>query len=219
MRHAAARLAADLPPQGVVNLGRGLPGLVASAMPEETAIQLQAENGIIGVGPEARPEQRDESLTDASKRPITLRPGAALFDLGASFDMIRGGRIDIAVLGAFQVSESGDLANHAVADPDFPPAVGGAMDLAVGAREVWVLMRQFDSGGAAKFVERCSFPLTAAGVVRRVYTDLATVRLSRGAAPIVDWCSPCLSYADLHLAFPPAVTRSIVHSFAGGGPT
>jgi 3-oxoadipate CoA-transferase beta subunit len=189
---AAARLAADLPRQGVVNLGRGLPGLVASAMPEVHRIQLQAENGIIGVGPAPPPELADWSLTDASKRPVTLRPGAAVFDLGASFDMIRGGRIDIAVLGAFQVSERGDLANHALGDPDFPPAVGGAMDLAVGAREVWVLMRHYDRSGARKFVERCGLPLTAAGVVRRVYTELATIFLPRNEPPVFAWRSPAL---------------------------
>jgi 3-oxoadipate CoA-transferase beta subunit len=189
MQQAAARLAADLPEGAVVNLGRGLPGLVASALGDGAPIWLQAENGILGVGQIAE-DGAAGWLTDASKRPVTLRRGAAIFDLADSFDMIRSGRIDVAVLGAFEVSHGGDLANHASAEPTFPPAVGGAMDLAACAREVWVLMRHRTAGGGAKFVEQCTLPVTAAGVVRRVYTDLATYALPRGGSPILLWQSP-----------------------------
>jgi 3-oxoadipate CoA-transferase beta subunit len=175
-----------------VNLGRGLPGLVASSGGACSSIGFQAENGILGMGPIARRGEEVAWITDASKRPVTLSPGAALFDLGASFDMIRGGRIDVAVLGAFQVSVTGDLASHAPPDPTFPPAVGGAMDLAACAKQVWVLMRHKAPDGSEKLMKRCTLPLTASGVVRRVYTDLATIKLVAGTEPVVTWCHPAV---------------------------
>jgi 3-oxoadipate CoA-transferase, beta subunit len=171
---AARRLAADLPSGALVNLGRGLPTLVADVLPEDRGVVLQSENGLIGLARLASDADPDPTVTDASKRPVGLRPGAALMDLAASFDMIRSGRIDIAVLGAFEVSIAGDLANHVSNDPEFPPAVGGAMDLAAGARAVWVLMRHADKDGRPKMRERLDLPVTARGVVRRVYTDKAT---------------------------------------------
>jgi len=205
MAAAAARLAADLPRESLVNRGRGLPTLVASALPADAEILLQSENGIVGVGPAAEGPEVDPSITDASKRPVTLRPGAALFDLGAAFDMIRGGRIDVAVLGAFEVSVTGDLANYAEADASLPPAVGGAMDLAAGAREVWVLMRHNDRAGRPKLLERCSLPLTAATVVRRVYTELVTLVLPAAGEPVLEWHDPALSPAELRAILPSSV--------------
>jgi 3-oxoacid CoA-transferase B subunit len=187
---AAARLAADLDDGAVVNLGRGLPGLVASVATVAERVLFQAENGLLGMGPLSAAGEGAGWLTDASKRPVTLMPGAAVFDLGASFDMIRGGRIDVAVLGAFQVSTDGDLASHAAPDRRFPPAVGGAMDLAACAKEVWVLMRHKAPDGTDKLVEQCTLPLTASGVVRRVYTELMTVELRPRERPRVRWQHP-----------------------------
>lgn len=209
MTAAAARLAAELPPGALVNLGRGLPTLVASALPPDSDVLLQSENGIVGLGSIADGDAADPSITDASKRPVTLRPGAALFDLGAAFDMIRGGRIDVAVLGAFEVSTGGDLANYAGAEVDLPPAVGGAMDLAAGARDVWVLMRHRSREGHSKIVESCSLPLTAVGVVRRVFTEFVTLDLPRAGPPSLAWRDPLLSDAELRALLPVTIASSI----------
>ncbi len=197
MREAARRLASELPLRGLVNLGRGLPTLTADYLPQESNIQFQSENGVIGVGASAPCDNLDYSLTDASKRPITLAPGASVFDLGASFDMIRGGRIDIAILGAFEVSEEGDLANYASNDGNLPPAVGGAMDLAVGAKRVWVITRHLSKSGRPKIVPRCTLPLTAPGVVERIYTDVATFSVIKDRGLLVEWISPNYSREDV----------------------
>lgn len=185
MADAARRLAADLPQGAVVNLGRGLPTTVADVLDPRRGVILQSENGVVGLRALQAAEPSAAWVTDASKRPVGLNAGASLMDLGASFDLIRSGRIDIAVLGAFEVSMTGDLANHASDDPRFPPAVGGAMDLAAGARAVWVLMRHLDRDGRPKLRDVLSLPVTARGVVRRVYTDRATYRLDAdGAHPV-----------------------------------
>ena len=175
----AWRAAQDLPPGAIVNLGRGLPILVADQAPPGR-VMSQSENGLLGVGPSPRPDKIDSSLTNASKQPVTLVAGGSVFDLAESFDMIRGGHVDLALLGAFQVSEAGDLANWATeTGSDLPPAVGGAMDLAVGCREVWVLMSHCDRDGAPKVVDRCTLPLTAAGVVTRIFTEKGTFETVR----------------------------------------
>jgi 3-oxoacid CoA-transferase B subunit len=173
----AWRAAQDLPAGSVVNLGRGLPTLVGDHLPPNRGIVLQSENGLLGVGPQ--PEVPDPDITDASKRAVSLVPGGSIFDLVESFDMIRGGHIDLVLLGGFQVSAAGDLANWATDDDILPPAVGGAMDLASGCREVWALMSHTDSAGRPKLLQSCTYPLSAAGVVTRIYTDLAVIAVDR----------------------------------------
>ncbi len=171
----AKRAAADIPDGAHVNLGIGLPTLCANQMPEGKEIVLQSENGVLGVGPRPAAGEEDPDLINASKDPITLLPGGAFLMHTDAFVMIRGGHIDYALLGAFEVSEVGDLANWTTENPKFPPGVGGAMDLAVGARDIWVLMEHTTKKGQPRIVERCSYPLTAAGVVKRIYTDLAVI--------------------------------------------
>jgi len=171
----ARRVARDLPDGSYVNLGIGLPTLVANHVPAGREIIYHSENGILGMGPEPEPGQGDPELINAGKQLVTLLPGGAYFHHTDSFMIMRGGHLDVSVLGAFQVSASGDLANWATLDDDFPPAVGGAMDLAVGAKRVLVLMTHTSPDGSPKLLRRCSFPLTAAHVVDRVYTDLAVL--------------------------------------------
>ncbi len=171
----ARRVAQDLADGSYVNLGIGLPTLVANHVPAGREIVYHSENGILGMGPEPRPGQEDPELINAGKQLVTLLPGGAYVHHTDSFMIMRGGHLDVSVLGAFQVSASGDLANWATLDDDFPPAVGGAMDLAVGARRVLVLMTHTSPDGSPKLFSRCTFPLTAAHVVDRVYTDLAVL--------------------------------------------
>jgi 3-oxoacid CoA-transferase B subunit len=167
----AKRLARDLRDGYVVNLGVGIPLLIPRFIPPGAEVILHAENGVLGVGPHPPAGQEDPDLTDAGKQPVTLVSGAAIVDSAMSFAIVRGGHLDVTVLGALQVSADGDLANWYV--PGKHPAVGGAMDLVAGAREVWVVMEHVDRTGRPKLVERCTFPLTGRGVVTRVYTDLA----------------------------------------------
>jgi 3-oxoacid CoA-transferase B subunit len=171
----ARRVALDIPDGSYVNLGIGLPTLVANHVPEGREVIYHSENGILGVGPAPRPGEEDPELINAGKELVTLVPGAAYFHHTDSFMIMRGGHLDISVLGAFQVGANGDLANWATDDEHFPPAVGGAMDLAVGARRILVLTTHTTSRGEPKLLERCTYPLTAAGVVDRVYTDLAVL--------------------------------------------
>lgn len=173
----AGKLVMDLPERSLVNLGIGLPTLVAGLLPPGGQILLHSENGIIGLGPPAPPHAIDPDLVDAGKTPVTLVPGAAIVDHAASFALIRGGRLDIAVLGALQVSESGDLANWRVAGEQLG-SVGGAMDIAVGARRVFVMMRHLDKEGRPKLVRTCTYPLTAQRCVDRVYSDLAVIDIT-----------------------------------------
>lgn len=174
----AARLARDIRDGWVVNLGIGLPTRVADHLPEGTEILLHTENGLLGMGPRPAPDRIDGDLVNAGKQPVTALPGASYFNTAESFGMMRGGHLDLCVLGAFQVSVRGDLANWSTGEPGAIPAVGGAMDLARGAREVWVLTDLLAKDGTPKVVERCSYPLTGAGCVTRVYTDRAVLEVT-----------------------------------------
>jgi 3-oxoacid CoA-transferase B subunit len=171
----ARRIAADIPDGSYVNLGIGLPTLVADAADPAKEIVYHSENGILGMGPAPAPGAGDPELINAGKQPVTLLPGGSYFHHTDAFLMMRGGHIDVTVLGAFQVSERGDLANWRTDDVLHPPAVGGAMDLAVGARRVLVMTTHTTNDGRPKLLPRCTYPLTAAGVVDRVYTDLAVL--------------------------------------------
>jgi 3-oxoadipate CoA-transferase, beta subunit len=167
----AARVAKDIPEGAYVNLGIGLPTLVANHFPPNLEVFLQSENGLLGMG--AAPDKGDEDfdLINAGKQPVTLLPGGAYFHSADSFAMMRAGHLDIAVLGAFQVAANGDLANWHTGNPNDIPAVGGAMDLAVGAKQTWVMMELFTKEGVCKLVERCSYPITGVRCVSRIYTD------------------------------------------------
>ena len=182
----AARVAADIPDGAVVNLGIGLPTLVANHLPSDKEIVLHSENGVLGMGPAPAVGHEDWDLINAGKGPVTIRAGAAFFHHADSFGMMRGGHLDYCVLGAFQVSTGGDLANWSTGAPGAIPAVGGAMDLAIGARNVYVMMELLTREKASKLVERCSYPLTGLGCVKRVYTDFATFDLSDGRATAHD---------------------------------
>ncbi len=171
----AWRIAQDLEEGAYINLGIGQPELVANYLPEDREIIFHSENGILGMGPEPAPGEEDEELINAGKKPVTMLPGGAFFHHADSFSMIRGGHIDACVLGAFQVAANGDLANWSTGGPDMVPAVGGAMDLAVGARKVFVMTDHLTRKGEPKLVDRCSYPLTGRGVVTTIYTDLAVV--------------------------------------------
>ncbi|HZR70768.1 MAG TPA: 3-oxoacid CoA-transferase subunit B [Burkholderiales bacterium] len=176
----AQRIARDIPEGAYVNLGIGMPTLVANHLPRDRDIILHSENGILGMGPAPAKGAEDWDMINASKEPVTLLTGGAYFHHTDSFAMMRGGHLDIAVLGAFQVSESGDLANWHTGEPGAIPAVGGAMDLAVGAKHVWVMMEHVTKAGEPKVVPKCSYPLTGIGVVKRVYTDLAVIDIGPG---------------------------------------
>lgn len=183
----ARRLALDLRDGYVVNLGVGIPLLVPRFIPVGTEVILHAENGVLGLGPPPPPDRADPDLTDAGKQPASLISGAAIVDSAMSFAIVRGGHLDVAVLGALQVSARGDLANWYV--PGKNPAVGGAMDLVAGAREVWVVMEHLDRAGRPKIVEECTFPLTGRQVVTRVYTDLAVFGVADGRLRLAE-CAP-----------------------------
>ncbi|MFD3931913.1 3-oxoacid CoA-transferase subunit B [Streptomyces sp. NPDC058614] len=168
----AALVARDIPVGSYVNLGIGQPTLVADHLRPEQQVVLHTENGMLGMGPQARGDEVDADLVNAGKIPVTELPGAAYFHHADSFAMMRGGHLDVCVLGAFQVSAAGDLANWHTGDPYAVPAVGGAMDLAIGAKQVFVMMTLFTREGAAKLVDVCTYPLTGRGCVSRVYSDL-----------------------------------------------
>lgn len=176
----AARVAQDIPEGAYVNLGIGLPTLVANHLPADREIFLHSENGILGMGPAPEEGKEDSDLINAGKQPVTLLPGGAFFHHADSFAMMRGGHLDICVLGAFQVSVTGDLANWHTGEPDAIPAVGGAMDLAIGAKQVFVMMDLMTKAGQSKLVEHCTYPLTGVGCVSRVYTDLAIFDIAGG---------------------------------------
>lgn len=171
----AARVARDIPEGAYVNLGIGLPTMVGNHLPPEREVFLHSENGLLGMGPAPLPGEEDEDLINAGKQPVTLQAGGAYFHHADSFAMMRGGHLDICVLGAFQVSSGGDLANWHTGAADAIPAVGGAMDLAVGAKQVFVMMEHQTRDGQSKVVAQCSYPLTGVACVSRIYTDLAVL--------------------------------------------
>ena len=182
----AARVARDIPEGAYVNLGIGLPTLVANHLPKDREIFLHSENGILGMGPAPAPGEEDEDMINAGKQAVTLLTGGAFFHHADSFAMMRGGHLDICVLGAFQVSAGGDLANWHTGVPNAIPAVGGAMDLAIGAKRVFIMMEHQTKTGESKIVEHCSYPLTGVACVNRIYTDLATIDLQPDGLQVVD---------------------------------
>jgi 3-oxoadipate CoA-transferase beta subunit len=182
----AARVAQDIPEGATVNLGIGQPTLVANHIPADREVLLHSENGILGMGPAPAKGLEDYDLINAGKQPVTLLPGGAYFHHADSFAMMRGGHLDICVLGAFQVSATGDLANWHTGEPDAIPAVGGAMDLAIGAKQTWVMMDLLTKQGQSKLVQTCSYPLTGIGCVKRVYTDLATLSYTPQGLVVID---------------------------------
>ena len=171
----AARVARDIPEGWYVNLGIGAPLQVADYVTAEREVIFHSENGVLGMGPAPAPQEINRWLINAGKQYVTLRTGGSYMHHADSFALIRGGHLDLCVLGAFQVAENGDIANWSTSDNDSAPAVGGAMDLAVGVRRVWVLMEHQTKSGESRLVRRCSYPLTALGVVKRVYTNLAVL--------------------------------------------
>src|SRR5215510_6553585 len=210
----AWRAAQDIADGMVVNLGMGMPVAVADYLRPEADVFIHSENGVIGAGPLAAPEHIDTDLVDAGSRRITLRPGAAIVDSSWSFAAIRGGHIDVAILGAFEVAANGDLANWDMRLPNKGPLVGGAMDLAACARSVWVIMEHVTRKGAPRLLPSCTLPLTAVRCVKRVYTDLAVLDVTP-AGMVVREMLAALSEADLRartgasLAFAPDC-RSLV---------
>ncbi|GGJ24276.1 3-oxoacid CoA-transferase subunit B [Streptomyces brasiliensis] len=191
----AAVIARDIPFGSFVNLGIGQPTLVADHLPAGSGVVLHTENGMLNMGPAAEETQVDPELINAGKIPVTELPGAAYFHHADSFAMMRGGHLDICVLGAFQVSAAGDLANWHTGAPDAIPAVGGAMDLAIGAKNVFVMMTLFAKNGSPKLVAECTYPLTGLGCVDRVYTDLATFSIGQGRVTVLETFG--ITYEDL----------------------
>lgn len=182
----AARVARDIPEGAYVNLGIGLPTKVANYLPQEREIFLQSENGLLGMGPAPAAGEEDWELINAGKQAVTLLNGGCFFHHADSFAMMRGGHLDICVLGAFQVSATGDLANWHTGEPGAIPAVGGAMDLAIGAKQTFVMMELLTRQGESKLVEACTYPLTAPNCVSRVYTDLAVFDLGPDGARVTE---------------------------------
>lgn len=182
----AKRVAQDIPEGVTVNLGIGMPTLVANFIPLEREVLLHSENGILGMGPAPEAGQEDYDLINAGKQPVTLKKGGAFFHHADSFAMMRGGHLDICVLGAFQVSETGDLANWHTGEANAIPAVGGAMDLAIGAKQTWVMMDALTKQGSSKIVKACTYPLTGIACVKRIYTDLGTLECTPKGLRCID---------------------------------
>ncbi|HEX8403096.1 MAG TPA: CoA transferase subunit B [Duganella sp.] len=195
----AARVAQDIAEGAYVNLGIGLPTKVANYLPSEREVFLHSENGLLGMGPAPAPGEEDEDLINAGKQPVTLLTGGAFFHHGDSFAMMRGGHLDVCVLGAFQVSAQGDLANWHTGAPDAIPAVGGAMDLALGAKQVFVMMDHLTKTGESKIVERCTYPLTAVACVNRIYTDMAVLDVTADGLSVREM-APGLTFEELQTA-------------------
>ncbi|HLV28606.1 MAG TPA: 3-oxoacid CoA-transferase subunit B [Burkholderiaceae bacterium] len=182
----AKRIAQDIHNGAYVNLGIGMPTLVANYLPADREIILHSENGILGMGAAPAKGEEDYDLINAGKQPVTLLPGGVYFHHADSFGMMRGGHLDICVLGAFQISATGDLANWSTGEPDAIPAVGGAMDLAIGARQTWVMTNLLTRDGTCKVVEKCTYPLTGIGCVSRIYSDLATLACTPQGLQLID---------------------------------
>jgi len=182
----AKRVAQDMFDGAYVNLGIGMPTLVANHLPPGIEIVLHSENGILGMGPAPAKGEEDYDLINAGKQAVTLLPGGAYLHHADSFAMMRGGHLDICVLGAFQVSATGDLANWSTGEPGSIPAVGGAMDLAIGAKQTWVMMDLLTKSGESKVVSSCTYPLTAIGCVKRIYSDLATLECTSTGLRLID---------------------------------
>ncbi|MFI5444462.1 3-oxoacid CoA-transferase subunit B [Polaromonas sp. UC242_47] len=182
----AARVAQDIHDGAVVNLGIGMPTLVANHIPAGMEVVLHSENGILGMGPAPAEGDEDYDLINAGKQPVTLLKGGAFFHHADSFAMMRGGHLDICVLGAFQVSSTGDLANWSTGEPGAIPAVGGAMDLAIGAKQTWVMMDLLTKKGESKVVAQCSYPLTGIACVKRIYSELATLECTPDGLKLID---------------------------------
>jgi 3-oxoadipate CoA-transferase beta subunit len=192
----AARVAADIPEGWAVNLGIGAPTLVANHVPADREVIFHSENGILGVGPAPAPENINPWLINAGKQHITLRDGASIIGHADSFAIIRGGHLDLAVLGGYEVAENGDLANWSTGENDLAPAVGGAMDLGAGARRVWVLMDHTTKTGQPRLVQKCGYPLTALGSVTRIYTNIAVIDVTpRGF--VLREAAPGVSFEDI----------------------
>lgn len=192
----AKRIVQDIPDGANVNLGIGQPMTISNYLPPDREILLHSENGLLGMGPLAKGDQIDHEIVNAGKQPVTMLPGASIFHHADSFAMIRGGHIDICVLGAFQVSVNGDIANWRTGDPHAIPAVGGAMDLALGAKKLFVMMEHLTKSGESKIVPKCTYPLTALAAVHCIYTDLATIAVTENGLEAIDWIEG-LSFAEL----------------------
>ena len=182
----AARVAQDIHEGAIVNLGIGMPTLVANHIQADREVLLHSENGILGMGPAPAEGEEDYDLINAGKQPVTLLKGGSYFHHADSFAMMRGGHLDICVLGAFQVSSTGDLANWSTGEPGSIPAVGGAMDLAIGAKQTWVMMDLLTKKGESKIVEKCSYPLTGIACVKRIYSELATLSCTPQGLKLID---------------------------------
>lgn len=203
----AARAARDIPEGWCVNLGLGLPTLIPDYIPKDREVVFHSENGVLGMGRVPPKDEIDTWLINATKQNITLMKGASLFHHADSFGMIRGGHIDLCVLGAYEVAQNGDIANWSTAQNDVIPAVGGAMDLCSGAKRLWVLMEHTTKDGRSRIVERCSYPLTAAGVVKRVYTNLAVLDVTPRGFEVVDM-APGLTFEALQSVTSAGLSRS-----------
>ena len=207
-RRQLAWLAANEIPDGAhVNLGIGIPTLCADHMPSDREVLLHSENGVLGFGPRPEEGEEDLDLVNAGKQPITMLKGGSYFVHSDAFAMIRGGHIDIAMLGAFEVSENGDLANWTTNNPTFPPGVGGAMDLAAGAKQVWVLTEHITRDGKPKIVKNCSYPLTSSGCVKRIFTDLAIIDVSDAGLTVIGMMGG-LSLEELQAVTEPTLALS-----------
>jgi 3-oxoadipate CoA-transferase beta subunit len=198
----AARVAQDIPRGAFVNLGIGQPTLVADHLAADSGVRLHTENGMLNMGRAASGDEIDPDLTNAGKQPVTELPGSAYFDSADSFAMMRGGHLDVCVLGAFQVSAAGDIANWHTGAPDAIPAVGGAMDLAIGAKSVFVMMTLFAKDGTPKLVPECTYPLTGVGCVSRVYTDAAVFDVDGDEVVVVETFGTSYDELAARLAVP-----------------
>ncbi|WP_394826061.1 3-oxoacid CoA-transferase subunit B [Pendulispora albinea] len=195
-RDMAARVARDIPEGWYVNLGIGMPTSIADCVPRDREVIIHSENGILGMGPAPAPHAASDWLINAGKQHVTLQTGGSYMHHADSFAIIRGGHLDLCVLGAYEVAENGDIANWATSEADTAPAVGGAMDLAVGAKRIWVMMEHTTKEGAPRLVHRCTYPLTALGVVQRIYTNLAVIDVTPSGFRVIEMV-PGLSLPDL----------------------